>query len=454
MKLVAVSVVKNEADIIEAFVRHTRAWTDLHLIFDHASTDGSREILAQLVAEGLPLRIYTDDALGNLQQFRSNHLTRLAVDEFGADWVLPLDADEIVVASDRTALEEVLGAPSTATPVTWPMANYYPTRRDPAGEPNPVRRLAHRTSLTGASRKVIVPAALARDRSVTAGKGSHALYRGESPLPDQAAPAGFQLAHFALRTLGQQVLRVVTAELQKLGRGRAHAGLDVHYRLGFQLLADHPDLFAETFYAQPAGLTHDPVQYLGGPLRYSDQGEEWKRVARALLPFLEHLARSHGELTDRLPAAEAADAAMPVIRPLAPAAPTATGRAAAGYFFGFEVIEGLQPLEGPFPGAFLPTFRWGTAPRTALEIRAAADRTASLRLECLAYLEGQILTVTLNGTELLRFQFPRVNQKERIELSLPLTAGSNRLELSYARSYESPVDPRRLSVIFLAIQVG
>jgi hypothetical protein len=42
MRLVAVSVVKNEADIIEAFVRHTRAWVDHHLIFDHDSTDGTR----------------------------------------------------------------------------------------------------------------------------------------------------------------------------------------------------------------------------------------------------------------------------------------------------------------------------------------------------------------------------------------------------------------------------
>ena len=43
MRLVAVSIVKNEADIIEAFVRHTLAWVDHHLVFDHDSTDGTRE---------------------------------------------------------------------------------------------------------------------------------------------------------------------------------------------------------------------------------------------------------------------------------------------------------------------------------------------------------------------------------------------------------------------------
>src|SRR5437868_13045546 len=96
MKLVAVSIVKNEADVIEPFVRHARAWTDHHLVFDHDSTDGTREILGRLIAEGLPLTVFTDTALGNLQQARSNHLTRIAAREFAADWVLPLDADEFI----------------------------------------------------------------------------------------------------------------------------------------------------------------------------------------------------------------------------------------------------------------------------------------------------------------------------------------------------------------------
>ena len=78
MRLVAVSIVKNEADIIEAFVRHTHAWVDHHLVFDHDSTDGTREILQALRAEGLPLELFTDDAIGKLQQYRSNHLSRLA----------------------------------------------------------------------------------------------------------------------------------------------------------------------------------------------------------------------------------------------------------------------------------------------------------------------------------------------------------------------------------------
>lgn len=452
MKLVAVSVIKNEADIVEAFVRHTRAWADLHLVFDHASTDGTREILGRLVGEGLPLRLYTDDALGNLQQFRSNHLARVAVEEFGADWVMPLDADEILVApGQRTSLEDMLRGGDGTQPVSLPMANYYPTRDEDLTEPNPVLRLVHRAGLTGASRKVMIPAALARDPSIEAGKGNHALYRHAAAVPDRPAPEGFHLAHFALRSLGQQVMRVVTAELQKLQRGRAHAGLDVHYRLGFQLLADDPDRFVETFYSRPASLTRDPTPYLGGPLRYTTQADDWRRVARALLPFLERLSRSHGELLDRLPAPEAAATSVQVIRTLEVAAPESAG--STGYFSGFKEIEGLQPLEGPFPGAFLPIFRWGLAPRTVLSVTSPQARTARLRLECLTYLDAQSFAILLNGEELPRFTFPRENQKEIVERSLALRAGDNRIEFAYHRSLQTKADPRRLAVIFLAIQV-
>lgn len=453
MKLVAVSIVKNEADIIEAFVRHTRTWVDHHLVFDHDSTDGTREILAALAREGLPLSLFTDTALGNLQQARSNALTRRAVAEHGADWVLPLDADEIVVAPDRTALEAALGDPGSLTPATLPLANYYPTERDDAGIANPVRRLRHRASLSHSSRKVIVPRALAADAGVVAGKGSHALYRGDAALADRPLPAGIHLAHFALRSLGQQVLRVATAELQKLGRGQAHAGLDVHYRLGFQLLAEHPDRFEQMLYSRAQDLTLDPAPYLGGELRHTGSGADWMRVSRALLPFLEKLARSHGELVDRSGGAAQAETDHTSLRTLSPADIPSLPGAEHGYFEGFAAMAGLGPDEGPFAGAFLPRFRWGTAPQTTLRIAAAAPGQARFQAEALTYWDGQVITPVLNGVALRPFAFPRVNQKERLELLLPLHAGANTLELQYARHHATSTDPRKLAVIYLSLRV-
>ena len=55
MKIASISMVKNEADIIESFVRHTLRFVDVMYIIDHLSTDNTWIILNNLQAEGLPL---------------------------------------------------------------------------------------------------------------------------------------------------------------------------------------------------------------------------------------------------------------------------------------------------------------------------------------------------------------------------------------------------------------
>ncbi len=317
MKLVAVSVVKNEADIIEAFVRHTGTWVDHHLVFDHDSTDGTREILAELVREGWPLALFTDDVLANLQHVRSNALARLAFDQQGADWVVPLDADEFLCAPNRTAFESALAAVPTGQAGTLAMRNYVPTPADDPREANPVLRLRHRRPGDSTTVKLVIPRSLGTDPGVTAGKGNHALYRGTAPLPASQLPSAW-LAHFSLRSPHQQLMRVLTAELQKLARGRAHEGLDVHYRLGFQLLGEDPDRFFSTVVEPADSLTLEPVSYLGGPLRHSLALTDLARTARALVSFLEKLAISHGRLTDQLPTvtASASETTTSNLRPL------------------------------------------------------------------------------------------------------------------------------------------
>jgi hypothetical protein len=247
-------------------------------------------------------------------------------------------------------------------------------------------------------------------------------------------------------------LRVVTAELQKLGRGQAHAGLDVHYRLGFQLLAEDPDRFFATVYQPPENLQLLPVRYLGGPLRYVGESLEPARLARALLPFLEQLARSHGDLSDRVSPPSDAIASAGQIRQLDVATISALA-ASSPPFQGFSPLAGWEAEEGPFPEAFLPRFHWGTAPESRFLLPPGPQRNATLEIEALSYAEGQVMTVLLNGAAVRQVPFPRVNQKESVRLPLALNAGGNQLVLRYRTCLETPADPRRLAVIFLTLRV-
>ncbi len=450
MKLVAISIVKNEVDIIEALARHTRTWVDHHLLFDHDSTDGTREILVALVREGLPLTIYHGSAVSKSQQSRSNHLAQIAFETHGADWVLPLDADEFIVAVNRANLETQLAAGPNDQPVHLPLRNYVPTTADDANEPNPVHRLRHRQRGKERTMKVFIPRALGARHDVTVGSGNHTVLEGGQPIPSRALPDAW-LAHFPLRSPYQEVLRVVTAELQRLSRGQSHAGLDTHYRLGFQTIAEDPAQFFSTVQQSPERFVYDPAPYLGDALRHGAGITDVGRVARALLPFLEQLARSHGRLVDQAGATAERDDEK--IEPLDLASVPMPRPANEARFSGFVPLSGWQKQEGPVPSAFLPVFHWTTAPETALSIHAETDRLARLHAEVLTYAERQVTTVVLNGVELLRHVFTQVNQKEILSLPLQLHAGENRLVFRHRAWLHSTVDPRKLALIFLSLRV-
>lgn len=66
MRLVGAMVVQDAADIVEAFVRHNLTLLDGLAIVDHASGDGTTEILAALVAERLPVFVARDESRGSI----------------------------------------------------------------------------------------------------------------------------------------------------------------------------------------------------------------------------------------------------------------------------------------------------------------------------------------------------------------------------------------------------
>ncbi len=451
MRLVAVAIVKNEADVIEAFVRHTLAWVDHLVILDHESTDGTRETLQALRAEGLPLRLFTDDALGHLQEYRSNYLSRLAVRELQADWIVPLDADEFLTGPDRATLEADLATSQPGHARSLPLRNYLYTDADQPEEINPVRRLRHCQPGPATTRKVMVSAALVRDETVTARMGSHVLVRGDQPLPDQPLRDDFLLAHFPLRSAEHQLLRIVFPQLQKFSHGRTHEDIGTHNRLGFQLLAEDPDLFFKVTQHPASSLRLEPIPYRGTPLRHSAGHTGWQRIARSLLPYLEKLAMSHGRLVDQLGLAETAKV-DPVIRELDPATASEGGVGTPG-FGGFTARDGLGPLEGPVPDAFLPLFHWGYAPATVLTVDSPSAGTGRLVADLLSYSRDQIVTISLNGVELRRQALPRINQKERLTVALPLRVGANELVIAYRECLVTTYDPRKLAVIFLSLRV-
>ena len=143
LKLVSISMIGNEADIVEAFVRDNLRYVDHMLIAEHNALDGTREILAALVEEGLPLTVTEVDTSAYIQGAVTNALLKDALERFAPDWVIPLDADEFLDVDDRHALEAALTAIGASHGrLAW--IQQVPTTLDDPSELHPARRIRHR----------------------------------------------------------------------------------------------------------------------------------------------------------------------------------------------------------------------------------------------------------------------------------------------------------------------
>lgn len=146
MSVAAVMLVKDEADIVETTVRHLLTQVDEVFVQDNLSTDGTREILAELALDGRVM-FRDDPEVGYWQARKTTALAREAL-ECGHDWVLPCDADEIwIPAAGGSTIAAVLGEMGGEVGrVGAAVLNHYATGDDAHHEPNPVRRIRWRTA--------------------------------------------------------------------------------------------------------------------------------------------------------------------------------------------------------------------------------------------------------------------------------------------------------------------
>jgi len=100
-KIFVIARVKNEADIIESFCRYNLTYSDGILISDNGSSDDTKKIIQSLINEGLPI-YWIDDVKGK------NKYAKKAIDEYGADLIIPLDADEFLYHTDGINPRETL----------------------------------------------------------------------------------------------------------------------------------------------------------------------------------------------------------------------------------------------------------------------------------------------------------------------------------------------------------
>jgi glycosyltransferase involved in cell wall biosynthesis len=201
--IVSLTMVRNEADIVESFVRHNVQFLDAMIVLDNGSCDQTPEILFSLIREGLPVYYLFDPDPCYVQDVISTALLYAAIDHFSPEFVIPLDADEFITATDGTCSKDDLAnalAPVAVFLIPW--ITYVPGTQAILPTADPLPRMDHRRSFEPkAVYKAIVPAVIATQNEITLKQGNHDVLSPSSI--ERRVLSGFSLAHFPIRTVEQ-----------------------------------------------------------------------------------------------------------------------------------------------------------------------------------------------------------------------------------------------------------
>ena len=263
-------MVRNEADVIEAFVRHHARHVDALHVVDHRSEDGTRAILQALVAEGLPLSLALDDHPAQRQPEIVSALARRAFTA-GADAVLALDADEFLKLPDRPAFERWLARVPAELCAALEWQTYVPDFADAAAHPLAAARTRRAREAHGLF-KVVLTRAFAAAPHATVGPGNHTVLMA-GPAQDLARqPARLARVPAAVAALAHLPVRSSAQLRAKIALGwRAHRAA----ARGNDALAFH----WQELYAELAAGTPSPARLRDIACNYGLPMARWERAA-------------------------------------------------------------------------------------------------------------------------------------------------------------------------------
>jgi len=210
MKSAIVSIVRNESDIIELFVRYHARIFDHVFIIDHLSKDGTSETLASLVKEGLPLTVTQSTSFYHAQGEAITGLIKEVRQKHKPSVLMAIDADEFVVGDIRQAAHDLpRNFPCTLSALWW---NYAPTKDM---NPHVLRDICYRNKqINPIQHKTLIPGPIL-DMNVHMREGCHEVYFGDGILHMVISPH-LHLAHFPIRSAEQFMKKALVGWTAKL----------------------------------------------------------------------------------------------------------------------------------------------------------------------------------------------------------------------------------------------
>ena len=208
VKTISITMVKNEDDIIESFVRHNLNFVDMMIIADNMSTDNTLKILTNIREEGLPIEIKIDDKQDYSQGDKISKLYWHAANNYAFSKVFFLDADEFLVENQpQSSFDGHPGEVYTLNRFNYDIIDLQNAEKDI------VKKIVHiGKQVTSKSMLFHSPSAY---HHYHIGMGSHKI-RYHKKIIDNGIHPGFWIAHFPWRSKKQFLSKSILGYLAVL----------------------------------------------------------------------------------------------------------------------------------------------------------------------------------------------------------------------------------------------
>lgn len=206
---ISISMVRNEQDIIEPFIRHHRKFFDKMFFIDHRSFDRTVDIIESCATElgGVYVSRFETKAQYQAEALTSR-LKEIQQTE-KADIVVPLDADEFLDCPSRGVFEDRLRCLSygTSLDVYWKTLIPDPELSE---EPCPVKRMRYcRVQDAPRYKKVLTRLHGNSDFLFRLSQGSHHFYDANDTVLPNAGDEVFDLLHLPARSRAQLMSKFI-----------------------------------------------------------------------------------------------------------------------------------------------------------------------------------------------------------------------------------------------------
>ncbi|WP_209125688.1 glycosyltransferase family 2 protein [Alkalihalobacillus sp. BA299] len=256
-KYFLISMVKNEADIIESFVRYHLKIFDGIVILDNKSTDNTFNILEKLRSEGLPLTVIQDESLEFIKGKKTTKILYDTLQKFNPDIIFLLDADEFLVSSNnkdhpRTFIDQL----KQEKVYYLQRENYFPHSSDNLNELFVPKRITYKSNENPAP-KVVFTKEVIKKYPINIRQGNHGVLPKENSL-NRETLKNLKIAHFSIRSDDHFKSKAIIGWLANLSRHDRKERASRRWKKWFNRIKEQPNISLNDILSKRQ-LQHQPI---------------------------------------------------------------------------------------------------------------------------------------------------------------------------------------------------